>query len=157
MCYHAKQRLWRLASSSTPMTKRAIAIRHDWLVNTFVALIHCDNLNERPSQSRYLDTRPSAGRCLGRFGRCGLAGGSSSLEVGSEVLWDCHFAFALSASCFLFKMWAISSKLPAPSATPTCCHIVPPWWWWTLTLWNQKAQVNSSFYNLPWSWCLLQR
>ena len=69
-----------------------------------------------PHSLYYLNAWSSVGGYLGRFRRCGLAGGSISLGMDLEVSKEfCHFEFSL---CFLFEVEDVKSWLVLPLCLP---------------------------------------
>ena len=104
-------------------------------------------------------------------------GGTVREQWGGVTLEElCHWGWAFRFEKSLFHSQSLSLPLPLPLPSPSLCLVIldqdmssvfalalclpachhdPPHEDHGLSLWNFKPQINSFFYKLPWSWCLI--
>lgn len=87
---------------------------------------NCGGLKtKRAPQAPAFEHQWVGGAAWGKSRGRGLAGGSTSLEVGFEVSKPLsHFRRSCSL-CFHASTWAGSSGLPSPASVPAACCLAP--------------------------------
>lgn len=106
---------------------------------------------ERATEAHALENLvPIWWHCLRRIRRNSLVGWGVDIKVSIAYTIPGYLSL-----CLWINMWAPSYYF---STMPSCLlSWSPPWWPWPYPSDIVWQQINTFFYTLPWSWCLIRK